>query len=95
LSLVSYKALRVNNDNPGSPTIHAITYEATVRSRHDLLWGSLADNKQSRFTAFPEGSSTIMRNVERTKGGETRTIRYTIVFQKKDGQWIDQFGIAY
>lgn len=36
-----------------------------------------------------------MQNRERAKAGETRQIQYTIVFQKKDGAWTDQFGKEY
>ena len=95
LRLFFYRAVGVKNDHAENLTIHAVIYQAVVRAKEDLLWGSLADNKQSRYVPFPESSSTIMRNVTQTKKGETKEIQYTIVLQKKDGRWMDQFGKAY
>jgi hypothetical protein len=95
LELVSFQPLSTKEDNPDSPTIHAVTYQATIKAREDVNWGTAVQNKQSRFVLYQPENNYTMTNRERIKAGETREVKYTIVFQKKDGQWTDQFGKTY
>ena len=95
LELVSFQPLSTKEDNPDNPTIHAVTYQATVKAREDVNWGTAVQNKQSRFVLYQPENNYTMTNRERIKIGETRDVKYTIVFQKKDGQWMDQFGRSY
>jgi len=92
LELVSFQPLSTKKDNDDNPTIHAVTYQATVKAREDVNWGTAVQNKQSRFVLYQPENNYTMTNRERIKAGETREVKYTIVFQKKDGQWTDQFG---
>lgn len=95
LELVSFQPLSTKEDNPDSPTIHAVTYQATVKAREDVSWGTALQNKQSRFVRYQAENNYTMTNREQIKAGETREVKYTIVFQKKGGQWTDQFGNGY
>ncbi|MBD0263027.1 MAG: hypothetical protein ICV78_09970 [Tolypothrix sp. Co-bin9] len=92
LELVSFQPLSTKEDNPDNPTVHAVAYQATVKAREDVNWGTAVQNKQSRFVLYQPENNYTMTNRERIKAGETREVKYTIVFQKKDGQWLDQFG---
>lgn len=95
LELTAFQPLSTKEDNPDNPTIHAVTYQATVKAREDVNWGTALQNKQSRFVRYQPENNYTMTNRERIKAGETREVKYTIVFQKKDGQWTDQFGEVY
>ncbi len=95
LELVSFQPLNTKEDNPDGPTIHAVTYQATVKAREDVNWGTALQNKQSRFVRYQAENNYTMTNREQIKAGETREVKYTIVFQKKDEQWTDQFGNKY
>ena len=95
LELVAFQPLSTKEDNPHNPTIHAVTYQATVKAREDVNWGTAVQNKQSRFVLYQPENNYTMTNRERIKAGETREVKYTIVFQKKEGKWKDQFGQVY
>jgi hypothetical protein len=85
----------VKQDNADDPAVHAVTYQAEVRAREEVLWGTVMDDVQTRFIAHDPQRIYGFRNREITKAGETRQIKYTIVFQKKEGKWTDQFGNSY
>jgi hypothetical protein len=95
LQLVSFKEISVKHDNPEEPTVHAVTYQAKVHSKENFRWGTSKENKLSRFVPYEAENNFAYQNREITKAGETRDVQHTIVFQKKNGEWVDQFGQAY
>jgi hypothetical protein len=95
LALVGFKELSSKRDHVDKPSIYALTYQATVLSKEDLRWGTSRENKLSRFIPYAAENNVGFQNREITKAGESREVTYTIVFQKKDGRWVDQFGKAY
>lgn len=95
LQLVSFKEISTKEDNPKEPTVHAVTYQAKVHSKEDMRWGTSNENKLTRFIPYEAENNFGYQNREVTKAGETRDVEHTIVFQKKNGEWVDQYGKVY
>jgi hypothetical protein len=95
LTLVAFQELSTKKDNPDKPAIHAVTYRATVQAKEDLQWGTFLSKKQSRFVPFTDEYLAGFNNRESTKAGEKKDVEYTIIFQKQEDQWKDQFGNTY
>ena len=95
LALVSFKEISAKQEPVTDAQIYAVSYQATVHANQDLRWGTSRENKLSRFVPYAAENNIGFQNREITKAGEKRQVTYTIVFQKKDGKWIDQFKKAY
>lgn len=95
LELVGFKEISSKQDHVEDATIYALTYQATVISKEDLRWGTSRENKLSRFVPYAAENNFGFQNREITQAGEKKELVYTIVFQKKDAQWVDQFGKVY
>jgi hypothetical protein len=77
------------------PTVHAVTYQAKVHSKEDIRWRTSTENKLTRYVPYEAENNFGYQDRKVTRAGETRDVEYTIVFQKKNGKWVDQYGKGY